>query len=100
MPGRWQEPFGFVALQAAQMGRPILASRIGGVPEIVSDGTTGKLFGNEDLPALIESLQLFLDHPALGQQMGQQAYEHTRKNFSFESMVDAYENLYVKIAKR
>ena len=44
VPSRWQEPFGLVALQAAQMGRPACVARTGGLPEIVREGETGLLF--------------------------------------------------------
>jgi glycogen synthase len=40
-PSRWKEPFGLVALQGAQMGRPVIASRTGGLAEIVVHEETG-----------------------------------------------------------
>lgn len=56
MPSVWQEPFGLVALQAAQMGRPVIASRVGGIPEIVLDGKTGWLVRPGDVAALAEAM--------------------------------------------
>jgi len=97
MPGRWEEPFGLVALQTAQMGRPIIASRAGGIPEIVLDGVTGKLFESEDLPALTNCLQLLLENPALCEQMGRQAHVQAKKYFCFDTFVAAYENLYRRV---
>lgn len=100
MPSRWQEPFGLVALQTAQMGRPIIASRTGGIPEIVVDGQTGILFENENLPALTEALRLLLGNPTLGSRLGEQAYRHALNHFNFDRFIGAYENLYAKISAK
>lgn len=99
MPSRWQEPFGLVALQTAQMGRPIVASRTGGIPEIVSDRVTGKLYENENLPALTEAIQLLLENPGLAEQMGRAAHLHAQKQFPFDAFITAYENLYAVHSK-
>lgn len=64
VPSRWAEPVGLVALEAGAMGRPIIASRTGGLAEIVIDGVTGLLFepGNPaDLAAKIKLLHADLD---------------------------------------
>jgi len=100
MPSRWQEPFGLVALQTAQMGRPILASRVGGIPEIVRDGETGRLYENENLPELQEGLRYFLQNPEQGKKMGEQAFKHAQAQFGFEAFLDRYEKIYTQIKRR
>jgi glycogen(starch) synthase len=97
MPSRWQEPFGLAALQAAQMGRPLIASITGGIPEIVIDGVTGKLFENENLSALTEALASLLENPELGATLGRQARAHVLEHFDFGRFVTAYENLYARV---
>jgi glycogen(starch) synthase len=99
MPSRWQEPFGLVALQAAQMGRPICAARIGGIPEIVRDGETGRLFESENVSALEECLRALLASPELAGKMGRAALDHANDNFSFDRFVAAYEQVYAGAAK-
>jgi glycogen(starch) synthase len=94
VPSRWQEPFGLVALQAAQMGRPVLASRSGGLPEIVVDGITGRLVENDNLAAWTDALHQLLAKPALAATMGREARLHASAHFSFDRLVDDYEQAY------
>jgi glycogen(starch) synthase len=93
MPSRWQEPFGLVALQAAQMGRPLVASAAGGIPEIVVDNVTGKLFENENDLEMAHAITLILRDPLLAEKMGTCAQEHARKHFDFDTFVKSYENI-------
>lgn len=43
VPSRWQEPLGLIAIEAAACGKPVVATRVGGLPEIIEDGRTGFL---------------------------------------------------------
>ena len=97
VPSRWQEPFGLVALQALQEGRPVIASTAGGLPEIVSDGETGRLFENENDLELAACLRQLLSDPALAARMGEKGRERAWKFFAFEDFVRAYENLFMKV---
>lgn len=97
MPSRW-EPFGLVALQAAQMGRPIIASRVGGLPEIVLDNETGLLIEPGDVDGIADALACLLDNPGRAIELGHAAYAHARSNFAWDSFVDAYEAMYFKLA--
>ena len=55
VPSRW-EGFGLVALEAMRAGRAVLASRVGGLPEVVNDGVTGRLVAPGDASALRAAL--------------------------------------------
>lgn len=57
VPSLWREPFGRVVVEANAHGVPVLASRMGGLPEIVEDGATGYLFDSEDPDALAGLLE-------------------------------------------
>jgi glycogen(starch) synthase len=94
VPSRWEEPFGLVALEAAQMGRPVIASRSGGLPEIVVDGVTGKLFENGNLPGFADTLRQLLAEPPLMERLGREARSHAAAHFSFNRLVDQYEDVY------
>lgn len=61
VPSLWREPFGRVVVEANAHGVPVLASRMGGLPEIVEDGTTGYLFDSEDTDALAGLLERLAD---------------------------------------
>ena len=50
MPGSWPEPFGLVAIEALACGTPVIARRVGGLPEIIRDGVDG-FFGDDVDPA-------------------------------------------------
>jgi glycosyltransferase involved in cell wall biosynthesis len=58
------EAFSLVALEAHQAGVPVVASATGGLPELVADGETGRLFPPGDIPALRRILAEFLVDPA------------------------------------
>jgi glycosyltransferase involved in cell wall biosynthesis len=81
IPSRW-EGFGLVALEAMRAAKPIIAFRIGALPEIVEDGVTGVLCGPVSAAQLVEGFRraLMLDLPALGQR----GYERFRRLYDIE----------------
>jgi len=98
IPSRWEEPFGLVALQAAQMARPVVAARVGGLAEIVEHQETGLLFDKEDRAALAERIVFLLEHRETAQRMGRAARKRAAEVFDFERYLDSYERLYNKLA--
>lgn len=98
MPSRWREPFGYVAVQTAQMARPIIATRVGGLPEIVVDGQTGVLIDPERDDQMADALVDLLTNLHDTEAMGQAARRHAQARFAFAPMVDAYERLYRQVA--
>jgi glycosyltransferase involved in cell wall biosynthesis len=97
MPSRWREPFGLVALEAAQAGRPIVATSRGGLPEIVVSGETGLLVDGDDPRALADAVVSLLDRPGAAVRMGAAARERAERCFSWEAFVDAYDRLYRRL---
>jgi glycogen(starch) synthase len=95
MPSR-TEPFGLVALQAAQMGRPIVATRVGGLPEVILDGETGLLVEANDSDALASAILRLLRSPEWARQMGLTAHLRADREFGWAQHVSAYEELYVR----
>ena len=94
MPSRWQEPFGLVALQAAQMGRPVIASQTGGLPEVVADNETGLLFEKENSTKLARQVVNLLQHPEIAIQLGSSARKRAQQKFGMEEAAAAYDALY------
>mgnify|MGYP000997476360 CR=1 FL=1 len=70
VPSVWEEPFGLVAVEAMAAGRPVVASRTGGLARIVADGETGLLTPPGDAAALADALARLLDDPALRARLG------------------------------
>ncbi len=97
IPSRWEEPFGFVALEAGLMARPVVATRVGGLQEIIVHSKTGLLVPNEDKQELSEAIMVLLSNLSMAEHFGQTARCHVTKNFSLHESVDAYESLYQQL---
>jgi len=82
------EGLGVSLLQAAAAGVPIIASRVGGIPEVVADGVTGLLVPPGDVAALEQAMRGLLAAPGLRQQLGRAAADRVRREFSIEGMVE------------
>jgi glycogen(starch) synthase len=100
MPSR-REGLPLVALEAAQMGRPIIATRVGGLPEIVVHRHNGLLVDKEDIQGLAGAVSFLLENPELAVQMGQAGQDRVKTEFNWEVHVDSYDRLYEElVAKR
>jgi glycogen(starch) synthase len=100
IPSR-QESLPLVALEAGLMARPVVGSRVGGLPEIVLHQQTGLLVDKEDSPALAEAIAYLFEHPDSAAQMGQAARNRVQRKFNWGQHVDSYDKLYRKLmAKR
>ncbi len=82
LPSR-QEPQGIVSLEAMACAKPVVASRVGGVPEIVLDGETGLLVPGEDASALSSALETLLADPARAQKLGAAGRERALSQFTW-----------------
>ena len=88
LPSR-QEPFGTVLSEAMAVGTPVVATRVGGLPEVVEDGVTGRLVGPGDPAALAEAtLDVIARHAAMGE-----AARAAAARFSTDHHADAVERL-------
>ena len=98
LPSRGQECFPLVALQAAQMARPVVAARVGGLPECVIHRKTGLLIDREDSRQLADAIIFLLEHPRLAMQYGRYARKRIEEVFTVTSFLNAYDRLYKKLA--
>jgi glycogen(starch) synthase len=90
----WREGLPTVALQAGLMGRPIIATRVGGLPEVVLHHQTGLLCEKGDGGGIADAIAYLLDHPKRAVEMGQEARRRVGENFLWERCVAAYDSLY------
>lgn len=88
-----------VACQAAMMGRPIVATGVAGLPEIIEHHQTGLLIEKENVQALTEAVWYLLQHPEASTRMGHMARTKALKQFDWEKCVAAYDHLYKKLVK-
>jgi L-malate glycosyltransferase len=85
-----REPLGIAGLEAGVFGKPLVASRVGGIPEYVHDGVNGILVTPEDVPALAEAIGRLLEDPALGAELGRRLRQDVMTGFSRERMWREY----------
>ena len=79
------------ALEAAALGKPVVATRSAGMSEVIEDGHTGLLVPAHHPRALADALSLLLASPALRKEMGRQALVRVEERFSLTLMLDAFE---------
>ncbi len=91
------ESFGLVLAEALYLGSPVLATRVGGIPEIVDDGLDGRLVPPGDADALARAMESFLDGKIQLPGQGEAAARKVRERFNFETMLKAYEAVYEKV---
>ena len=99
MPSRF-EGLPLVALQAAMMGRPIVGTRVGGIPEVVVHQETGLLVESEDPSALAAAVASLLANPEIAVQMGCAGRRRVQETFSWEKCVGGYEDLYHQLTRQ
>ena len=91
------ESFGLTALEALQLERPVIASRVGGLVEIISDGETGLLIPPKDPIALCGAIQTLLSDPQKTIKMGIDGRKSAMERFSLQKNVEQYINLYEEL---
>jgi glycosyltransferase involved in cell wall biosynthesis len=83
-----------VIIEAMAAGLPVVASRVGGIPELVADGVTGRLVAPADPDALAAALVDLLAHPDRGAAYGRAGRACVERRYSFDRMVMQFETLY------
>ncbi|HYR84665.1 MAG TPA: N-acetyl-alpha-D-glucosaminyl L-malate synthase BshA [Terriglobia bacterium] len=88
------ESFGLVALEAMACEVPVIATQVGGIPEVVNHGMDGFLYGVGDVSSMAEGCLAILNDPQLRSNLGKAAREHARRDFCASKIVLQYEALY------
>ena len=91
------EGFGIVIAEAMAAGKPVIATAVGGVPELVEDGVTGILVPSRDPQALAQAILRLVKDPDLRQRMGKAAQERALERFDIARTAREYEALYLKL---
>jgi len=97
-PSVWDEALGYVILEAMAVGLPAVASRVGGIPEVVAEGETGLLVPPRDPGALAAAIDQLLADPAARERMGRAARRAVEARFSLDQAIDRTIALYQELA--
>jgi len=87
-------------LEAMALGRPVVASRVGGVPEVVRSGETGVLVEPRDVDGLASQILALLSDAALRERLGEGARQQVRRRYGMMQMVAAVEDHYRQVSGR
>jgi glycosyltransferase involved in cell wall biosynthesis len=96
VPSRWQEPLGLINLEAGACRKPVVATRVGGIPEVVEDGVNGYLVEAGDVDALAARVAALISDPALRTRMGEAGRARVERDFTtrpvreFETLLLGY----------
>jgi len=98
VPSMWAEPLANVILEAMSQGKAVVASRVGGVADMVVDGETGMLFPPGDSPALAQAMRRLIDDRELRERLGRAAQARADL-FAASAVVPRFEALYDQLAQ-
>jgi glycosyltransferase involved in cell wall biosynthesis len=91
---RWEEVFGYVNAEAMASGKPLVGTRVGGIPEIIDDGKTGFLVERRDTAAMAARILDLLRDPDLRDAMGEAGREVVAEKFNHKTNVAQLVRLY------
>jgi glycosyltransferase involved in cell wall biosynthesis len=93
------EPFGIVILEAAIMKKPVVASNVDGIPELIDHEINGLLFEPENIDDLITKIIKILDNPKLKNEYVQNLYRKVMDTFTTEKTIPLFERVYRDVIK-
>ena len=94
LPSTAHEGIPQIILQGQAMGRPVIGSRVGGLPEVIENEVSGLLVEPRQPMELAAAIQRVIQDPVFAQQLGAQALIRGREQYSVERMADRLEALY------
>jgi glycosyltransferase involved in cell wall biosynthesis len=93
------EGIGTAAIEACAAGLPVVSSRVGGMPEVILDGVTGRLVEAGNVDELTEAVAGILSDPDRARTMGDAAHRHAAENFTIDALVAQTETVYSELLK-
>jgi N-acetyl-alpha-D-glucosaminyl L-malate synthase BshA len=94
------ESFGLSILETLFHARPVVAFRVGGIPEVVTDGASGFLHEFGDLGGVAGSLDELAESPEVARELGEAGRHEVEAKFSAAKIVPLYESLYARLIER
>ncbi len=100
LPSTWPEPFARVVLEAMISGLVVVASEIGGTPELIKDGENGLLFDPNDSDALAQKIAGLITDPMTRKRLSEAGRKTVYEKFTFSKMLDQIEQYLLEVANR
>lgn len=94
------ETFPYAVTEAARAGKPTVASRVGGLPRLITNGETGMLFSPRDHETMARCILALANDEALRKRLGQAVYEKAKREFSTESTCRRQLKIYKTVLER
>lgn len=94
VPSLWPEPFGMVGIEAMSYAKPVVAFKVGGIPEWLEDGVTGFLIEPYDLGEMARRIEQLLQQPDLAREMGMRGRRRVEQEFTKERYVSRLLQIY------
>ena len=99
LPSEWYENSPSTVYESFALGKPVIGSRIGGIPELIEDGVNGLLFEPKNVEELAEKIKYLYHHPLLAEKMGIAAREKVEEKYSEEEYYKKLLGLYDGLIK-
>jgi glycosyltransferase involved in cell wall biosynthesis len=90
------EGLGVVLVEALSNRKPVVASRVGGIVDVIRDGETGLLVPQKDPEAIAKTVLRLLENPDYAQRLGEQGCAYATDYFNWDRIIDQYEAIYRK----
>ena len=95
-----EEAFGMVFIEAGARAKPVVATDVGGIPDIIVDKKTGLLVAPRDPQALSKALQHLIENASLRETLATNAYERIASKFSIDNMISRYTMIFNQLVSR
>ncbi len=99
LPTITPEPFPRAGVEAMSRGKPLIGTKVGGIPELISDGETGFLVRPGEPQEIAEKLRLLADKPTLAERQGQAALLRCHERYDANLIVDQLDRIYHRAAE-
>ncbi len=100
VPSLWHEVFGLVAVEAMALGKPVIASRVGALPEVVADAQTGLLFEPGDVQGLRQAIARVAEDPVYATALGRAGRHRAEQLYApevhYQKIMEAYQRVLKK----
>ncbi len=98
VPSRWQEPLGLINLEAGACRKPVVATRVGGIPEVIEEGVNGYLVEPGDVDRMADRVASLIADPTLRSRMGDAGRSLVEQNYT-SLPIRAFEKLLLDYAR-